>query len=181
MQPTTTVGERPGWSSPQSKTITWHDPATALGEASARGLSGLQYLEAMGAGELPFPPIGSLFDMRGVAAREGEVVFELQPDASMLNPMAGVHGGVVCTLLDSVLGCAALTTLPPLHGFTSIEIKISYLRPVVLDGRPIAARGRVTKPGRRVCFTEGEVTDGDGRLVASASSSILVLPAPDGA
>lgn len=181
MQLTDTVGERPGWGESSAKTITWHDPATALAEAFARGLTGLEYIQAMGSGELPFPPIGSLFGMRGVAAKEGEVVFELQPDASMLNPMAGVHGGVVCTLLDSVTGCAALTTLPPLHGFTSIEIKISYLRPVVLDGRPITARGWATKPGRRVCFTEGEVHDADGRLVASASSSILVLPPPDGA
>jgi uncharacterized protein (TIGR00369 family) len=173
MQPTES---RPEWGEPASKTITWHDPLPTILSANERRLTGLEFLQAMGRGEYPFPPIGSLFSMRATEATHGEVRFAITPDASMLNPLATVHGGVVCTLLDSVAGCAAHSTLPAGHGYTSVEIKISYLRPVLLDGRDIHARGWVTKEGRRICFTDAEVTDADGRVLATASSSILVIP-----
>lgn len=79
-------------------------------------------------------------------------------------------------LLDSVLGCAVHTTLPVGTAYTSIEIKVNYLRPVYADGKPLTATGRVTKAGRRVAFADGEVTDSDGKVVATAQSSFLVMP-----
>ena len=91
-----------------------------------------------------------------------------------------VHGGLVCTLLDSVAGCAVHSTLPAGVGYTSLEIKVSYLRPVRHGGGELTATGRVTKPGRRAAFADGEVRDGDGRLVATASSTCLVFPLRDG-
>jgi uncharacterized protein (TIGR00369 family) len=87
-----------------------------------------------------------------------------------------VHGGLVCTLLDSVAGCAVHSTLPSGVGYTSLEIKVSYLRPVRQGGGELTAIGRVTKPGRRAAFADGEVRDGDGRLIATASSTCLVFP-----
>jgi uncharacterized protein (TIGR00369 family) len=99
-------------------------------------------------------------------------------DESVYNPIGVVHGGLVCTLLDTVAGCAVHTTLPKGMGYTSIELKVSYLRPVHATSGPLTAIGRVVKPGRRVAFSEGEILDAQGRAVATASSSLLVFPIP---
>ena len=91
-----------------------------------------------------------------------------------------MHGGIVCTVMDSALGCATHTTLPAGVGYTSIEIKVNYLRPVTRDSGPLRCIGRVTMPGRRVAFAEGEVLDKDDKVVATATGSLLVFPLPVG-
>jgi len=168
------VTAAPDWGEPRSRTVSWHDPQrTAAGMA---GRTGLQFLQAIADGELPGPPIGSLLLFRIQSVAPGEVVFACTPDESAYNPIGAVHGGLVCTLLDSVLGCAVHSTLPAGLGYTSIEISVRYLRPLYADGTEITATGRVVKPGRRVTFAEGEVRDGAGRLVATAATSCLVFP-----
>jgi uncharacterized protein (TIGR00369 family) len=109
--------------------------------------------------------------------REGEVEFTGTPDESVSNPIGVVHGGYVCTMLDSALGCAVHTTLPVGTTYTSIEIKVNYLR-AVHGGMELVASGRVTQPGRRVAFAEGEVRDASGKVLATAQSSFLVMPIP---
>ena len=163
-----------GWGQPRSRTVTWWDPfVTARG---MRGLSGRDFLQAMIDGRLPPPPINDLIRMTAVSAGEGTVEFHCLPDESAYNPIGLVHGGLVCTLLDSVAGCAIHTTLPPGIGYTSLEIKVSYLRPVRLGDGELTAVGRVTKPGRRAAFADGEVRDSSGRLISTASSTCLVFP-----
>ena len=98
------------------------------------------------------------------------------PDESAYNPIGVVHGGLVCTLADSVAGCAVHTTLDAGIGYTSIDITVNYLRPVTVDSGTLVAVGRVTKPGRRVALAAAEIHDGAGRLVATASSNCLVFP-----
>jgi uncharacterized protein (TIGR00369 family) len=161
------------WGEPRSKTITWFDPMTAA--AAGAALSGLEHLEAMCKGVLPPPPIASHFGFRIVDVSPGEVGFTCLPDESAYNPIGVVHGGLVCTLLDSVLGCAVQSTLAAGVGYTSIELKVNYLRAVHHDSGELRARGWVTKPGRRVAFADGEVRDTDGRLVATATGSCLVI------
>ncbi|RKR75987.1 PaaI family thioesterase [Frondihabitans australicus] len=158
----------------RQKTVTWHDPRESA--LAARKMAGLEFMQALLAGELPPPPILSLMNLTAVSAVEGEVVFECTPDESHYNPIGSVHGGFVCTVLDSVLGCAAQTTLPAGQGYTSLEIKVNYLRGLTASSGKLTAVGRVTKPGRRACFAEGEVRDADGKLVATASSTLLVFP-----
>ena len=104
--------------------------------------------------------------------------FSCTVDESVYNPIGAVHGGLVCTLLDSVAGCAVHTTLPAGVGYTSIELKVTYLRAVTRASGPLTAVGTVVKPGRRVSFAEGQVFDAAGKLVATASSSLLVFPLP---
>jgi uncharacterized protein (TIGR00369 family) len=169
------------WGEPRRKTVTWHDPARAA--LTGRSLSGLAFLQAMRDGELPGPPIAALLGMRLVAVEVGDVVFGCQPDESVYNPIGTVHGGLVCTLLDSVAGCAVHSTLPAGVGYTSIEIKVNYLRGIrTTPGAPIdlTAHGWVSKPGRRVAFAEGDVRDGAGKIVATASSSCLIYPLESG-
>ena len=155
------------WGQQQSRTVTWHDPAQSV----ARGLSmdGIDYLKAMIARELPPPPMAMLMQSDLVDVEPGKVVFTCQPDASMFNPNGAIHGGLVCTVLDSVAGLALHSTLPAGKGYTSIEIKVNYLKPVRLDAGPLSATGTVVKSGARVGFTEGVVTDASGAvLVATA-------------
>ena len=164
------------WGEPRSRTVTWHDPG--VGAAAMATMSGRDYLQAMVDGELPPPPISGLMRMVATRVADGEVKFSCTPDESAYNTIGLVHGGLVWTLLDSVVGCAVHTTLPAGTGYTSLEIKVSYLRPVRLGEGDLVAVGRVTKPGRRAAFADGEVRDGQGRLVATASSTLLVFPLP---
>ena len=157
----------------RSRTVTWHDP----GPGTARGLTmaGIDYLKAIIAGELPPPPITALMQFDLVEAEPGKVVFICRPDGSVYNPNGRVHGGLVCTLLDSVAGLAVHSTLPAGKGYTSIEIKVDYLKAVRFGTGPLTATGTVVKSGSRVGFTEGVVTDGSGKMVATATSTLLVF------
>ena len=160
--------------SERSRTVHWEDPAP--GVAVMPTMSGLDYLHTMIAGELPPPPIASLMGMTLTEAEPGRAVFVCEPDESHYNPIGTVHGGLVCTLLDSALGCAVQTTLAAGQGYTSIEIKVNYLRPVVASSGPLTCSATVTKPGNRVAFADGVVTDGSGKTVATATGSLLVFP-----
>lgn len=164
------------WGAARSRTVEWHDPLITAAGALER--SGLATMEAIRDGELPPPPIAKLMRMGITALEEGRVEFTCELDESVYNPIGVVHGGLVCTLLDTVAGCAVHTTLPAGVGYTSIELKVSYLRAVHAGSGPLTAVGRVVKPGRRVAFAEGEVLDAAGRTVATASSSLLVFPIP---
>ena len=164
------------WGEPRERTVSWHDPLAG----ASRGLrmSGLDYLRAMAAGELPPPPISGLMQMQVTEVDPGRVVFTCTPDESTYNPIGAVHGGLVCTLLDSVAGCALHSTLPQGRGYTSIEIKVSYLAPVRVSSGQLTATGTVVKAGSRVGFTEGTVTDASGATVATATSTLLVFDLP---
>ncbi|MCV7424130.1 PaaI family thioesterase [Mycobacterium yunnanensis] len=141
-------------------------------------MPGIDYLRAMVDGILPPPPISGLMSFTMSAVEPGRVVFTCEPDDSAYNPIGAVHGGLVCTLLDSVAGCALHSTLPQGKGYTSIEIKVNYLKGVRTTSGPLTATGTVVKAGSRVGFTEGVVTDGSGAIVATASSTLLVFDLP---
>jgi uncharacterized protein (TIGR00369 family) len=162
-----------GWGAEQSRLVTWRDPITT--QATVASMSGLSYWRAVADGQLPPPPIGDLLRMRLVEVRNGRIMFSCTPDASMYNPLGMVHGGAVCTLLDTVTGSAMHTTLPEGVGYTSVEIKVNYIRAVTVASGPLTAVGTVVKAGSRIGFTEGKVTDASGNLVATASSTLLVI------
>ena len=168
-----TQDPKKSWGEARSKVVSWHDPAptTAMGLAMA----GIDYIRAMVDGILPPPPIAGLMEFDMVAADPGRVVFTCRPDESLYNPTGVVHGGLVSTLLDSVAACALHSTLPQGKGYTSVEIKVSYLKAVRASSGPLTAKGTVVKAGSRVGFTEGVVTDGSGTVVATATSTLLVF------
>jgi len=143
--------------------------------AAAATLSGLEFLYAVRDGTLPRPPIAQLMGFSLVEVEPGLAVFECTPDESVYNPIGLVHGGLVCTLADSAAGCAVQSTLEAGVAYTSIDINVTYLRPVTKDTGLIRATGRVTKPGRRVAYATVEVADRTGKLVAQATSSCLVM------
>lgn len=164
------------WGESRARTVTWYDPAIGAGEGLA--MAGLDYLQAMIEGVLPPPPIAGLVNMALVAAEPGRVEFTCEPDESAYNPIGSVHGGLVCTLLDSAAGCALHSMLPQGRGYTSVEIKVSYLKPVRSTSGRLTAVGTLVKAGSRVAFTEALVTDASGAVVATATSTLLVFDLP---
>jgi uncharacterized protein (TIGR00369 family) len=161
------------WGPRRSRTVTWHDPKPTT--AKGLSMSGIDYLRAMADGELPQAPIAGLLRFEVTSADPGRVVFTCEPDESAYNPIGAVHGGLVCTLLDSVAGCAIHSTLPQGKGYTSVEIKVNYLKAVRLSSGVLTATGTVVKAGSRVGFAEGVVTDAAGAVVATATSTLLVF------
>jgi uncharacterized protein (TIGR00369 family) len=158
----------------RTRHIAWEDPL--VGAELAKTMSGLEYIRALIDGSIPPSPIVGLMKMQAVAADIGTVTFTCEPDESMYNPIGTVHGGLVCTLLDSVLGCATQTTLPLGQAYTSLDITVSYIRPVLATSGTLTAVGTVVKPGSRACFAEATVHDASGKLVATATSTLLVFP-----
>jgi uncharacterized protein (TIGR00369 family) len=165
-----------GWGEEQSRLVTWRDPITT--QATAASMSGLSYWKAVAEGHLPQPPIAELLRMGLVEVQNGRIAFTCTPDASMYNPLGLVHGGAVCTLLDTATACAMHTTLPEGVGYTSVEIKVNYLRAVTVASGTLTAIGTVVKAGSRIGFAEGTVTDASGKLVATATSTLLVFDLP---
>ncbi|GAB1814449.1 PaaI family thioesterase [Mycobacterium sp. MUNTM1] len=165
-----------GWGGKQSRLITWHDPIAT--QATAAAMSGLSYWRAVADGRLPPPPIGELIQMRVTEVANGRITFTCTPDGSMYNPLGTVHGGTVCTLLDTVTGCALHTTLADGVGYTSVEIKVNYLKAITVASGPLTAVGTVVKAGSRIGFTEAKATDASGALVATATSTLLVFERP---
>ena len=161
------------WGDPRSRTVTWYDPVAIRNRLAE--LSGQEYLQGMIEGRIPPPPIAELASSRLVSIGEGEAVFRCTPDQSWLNPLGLVHGGLLCTLLDSAMGVAVQSTQPVGRGYATIELKVSYLKPVAFDGSEIEARGKVLRVGRRIAFAEAHAYDGKGKLVGHGTSSLASI------
>jgi len=124
-------------------------------------------------GELPLPPVAGLVGMRLTAADAEHVVMELDADERHTNPMGTVHGGILCDLTDLAMGMCFSTGLQPGETFTTLELKINFLRPVWKTR--LFAEARAAKRGRTVGMVQCDVSDADARLVARATSTVLVL------
>jgi uncharacterized protein (TIGR00369 family) len=157
----------------RSRTVEWHDPLVSV--PLARRLDGLEFVQALVDGDIPASPMLNLMNARARAGAAGRVEISLEPDESMYNSIGAVHGGAVCTLLDSVVGAAVQSTLAAGWGFTSVEIKVNYMRPITHDSGVLTGVGTVKRSGRRVAFAEGEAVDSSGRVVATATSTMLLF------
>ncbi|HEX7745630.1 MAG TPA: PaaI family thioesterase [Micromonosporaceae bacterium] len=158
----------------RTRTFSWSDPAANAAQLGRRG--GLDLLRAMIAGEVPAPPVMHLLGMGAMTVEEGRVMVELQPQEFHYNPLGGVHGGVLSTLLDTAAGCAVHTTLPAGMGYTSLDLNVKFLRPVSVDSGLLRCAGSVLQRGRRTALAEARLFDAAGRLVAHATSTCLLLP-----
>ena len=129
------------------------------------------------AGEIPPPPIARLIGFHPVSLGDGAAVFEMDADERHWNPMGTLHGGVLCDIADAAMGFAYATKLEQGETFTTIELKINYLRPV-WKAR-LRAAARIVKKGRKVGLVECDITDEKGNLVARASSTCMTLTGDD--
>jgi len=162
----------------RSRTVTWEDPLESFTAAS--GMSGLEYLEAIGDGRLPKPPIAELMGIDGIEVAQGRAVFGVVPDEYHYNPIGLVHGGLAMTLLDSAMGCAVQTTLPAGVGYTTLEVNVNFARPITRDTGRVRCEATVLHRGRTVATAEGRVfAERDGKLLAHGTTTCLIL-SPNG-
>ena len=140
-----------------------------------RTLSGLEFLGGIAAGRLPAPPIGAVLGFRLVEVVHGRAVFEGQPQSAFYNPLGAVHGGWAMTLLDSCAGCAVHSTLAAGQGYTSVETKVNFTRPLSAGSGPLRAEGQVISVGRRIGTAEGRLLGADGRVYAHGTSTCLIF------
>ena len=152
-------------------------PAADPREVAEQGLrlSGMEYIQAIFRGELPAPPISELMGFRGVEAEPGRAVFELEPGPQHYNPIGSVHGGIALTLLDSAMGCAVHTQLERGVGYTTLEVKTNFVRPITADTGVIRCEGTVIHQGSRIATAEGKLTDTNGKLLAHGTTTCLIF------
>lgn len=143
----------------------------------ASGLDGLSQLRALIASGRK-PGILRSLDFDFVEAEPGRAVFTGTPGDHAYNPIGTVHGGYAATLLDSACGCAVHSRLDATQAYTTLELKIAYHRAITRDSGLLRAEGRVMSIGRRAAFAEASLTDAEGRLLASATSTLLVFERP---
>lgn len=160
----------------RTRTYSWSDPAELL--AAASGMTGLEFISRMLSGEAAGAPISRTIGMTGIAVKEGEVTFGIEPQEFHNNPLGTMHGGIFSTILDSACGCALHTTLAKGQGFTSLTLEIKFIRAANKDTGPLTCTGRVVSRGRNVATTEAVLQDGRGRLFATATSTCMIFAAP---
>jgi uncharacterized protein (TIGR00369 family) len=158
----------------RARTITWQDPLPSA-EAGAK-LSGLDYIEAVQAGQLPPPPIAVVMNFAITDVDEGRAVFEGEPGEEHYNPIGVVHGGYASTLLDSALGCAVHTTLDAGVAYTTLTLEAKFLRPITRDTGLVRAEAEVVHRGRTQATAEGRLVSVEsGKLLASGTSTCLII------
>ncbi len=138
-------------------------------------LSGLEQLQAMLRGELPYAAIGKTLDFTIMEVSEGHALFQGTPGPSHLNPMGGIHGGWYATLLDSALGCAVHTMMQAGRGYTTAELGVNLVKAIGTKVQRIRAEGKVIHCGRQLATAEARLYGPDGTLYAHATTTCLVF------
>ena len=163
--------------SARRRSFSWHDPAEI--RRLARGRDGFEFLRAMLDGEIPGPPVAALVDMRIAAVERGSVRFELDPAEYHLNPNGVLHGGIAALVCDTACGCAVTSLLRVGETCATLEIKVNYLRPAAVASGRLVATGRVLHLGSRSALSEASLADPRGKLVAHATSTLMLFPPED--
>ena len=142
------------------------------------GLTGLQMMQAMLRGDLPYAAIAKTLDFLIVEVDEGRAVFQGTPGIAHLNPMGTVHGGWFATLLDSALGCAVHTRMQPGRGYTTAELGVNLVKAITPKVPRVRAEGRVIHCGRQLATAEARLVGPDGTLYAHATTTCMVFDMP---
>ena len=153
--------------------VTWEDPRTPAREA--RRLSGAAFFDAMRRGKIPEPPFGKLLGIDMFDAGEGFFMMSLQPQEIHYNPMGCVHGGILATLLDSVMSASVHTSLSADRGYLTSEINVQFLRPVFTGTGEIMASGHLVSLDEHVALAEGKIFDSGDTIYAKATATCVVF------
>lgn len=145
------------------------------GATQARNMPGQAYLDAMSAGTIDFPPLLHTLDFKVEGVREGQAVFSFQPQEFHYNPIGTVHGGVITAMLDSAMGCALHSTLEAGAGYTTLEIKVNFLKAITIKTGILKATGRIIHAGKRTALTEATLADETGTVYAHGTSTCMIL------
>ncbi|MCG8442402.1 MAG: PaaI family thioesterase [Caulobacterales bacterium] len=138
-------------------------------------MSGRDYLQSFLDGQIPLAPISKTMGYALVEIGEGFAAFEGEPGVAVYNPLGWVHGGFAMTLIDSATGCAVHTELPAGVGYTSVETKVNFVRPITLDTGRVRAEGRLLNLGRSIALAEAHLRDPAGKLLAHGTSTCAII------
>ncbi len=161
----------------RNRLVTWNEPVVdPVQIAAMSGLDYLQHLLDSGRGA----PIGALLDFQLVRIEPGRAIFSGTPSEFHYNPIGAVHGGFAATLLDSALGCSVHTTLKPGFAYTTVELKVNFVRPLRMTTGLVTCEGQVIHVGSRIATAEARITDAAGKLYAHGSTTCLIFSVNEG-
>lgn len=149
--------------------------AGVAGRDELRSRSGMAFLQGIASGALPPAPIAELLGITPISVEPGVTVFQGSPSLAHYNPSGVVHGGYAATLLDTAVGCAIHTLLPAGKGYTTLELKVNYIRAMTDKTGPVRAEATVVNLGGQVGIAEGRITDAAGKLYAFATTTCLIF------
>jgi uncharacterized protein (TIGR00369 family) len=154
-------------------------PAAGFGVTpidQVRSLDGLALMTGIMEGRFPAPPVAKALGFWMTRVELGDVTFDYEPVFDHYNPLGSVHGGIAATLLDSVMGCCIHTTLKAGFGYTTLEIKVNYVRAMTDKTGPVKAEGKIINVGSRIATSEGRLVDAAGKLLAHGTTTCLIFP-----
>ena len=157
----------------RQRVVEWQAPGPVA--LKAMGMSGLEAMQAIRDGVLPPPPMAKLIGFRMAVAEPGRVVMELDAEESLENTIGLLHGATAAALLDTAMGCAISTMLPMGQTSVTLDLKLTYLRPLSAKSGTIKAEGKIIKLGRQTSYTEGFVRDGAGNLAVHATATFSMI------
>ena len=157
----------------RERVVDWQAPGPVAKVAA--GMSGLEFMRAIRDGIVPEPPMARLINFRMRIAEPGRIVMELEPHESLENTVGLLHGATAAALVDTAMGCAVTTMLPAGQASVTLDLKLTYLRPLSVQSGTIAAEGKVIKLGRQTSYAEGFVRDGTGNLAVHATAIFSII------
>lgn len=157
----------------RKRTYEWVNPL----ETAEKGktMSGYDFLNGILKGEIPPPPIATTLDFHPLSLEEGKVIFEFEPREFHYNPIGSVHGGVISTVLDTVMGCALQSKLPQGVAYTTLELKINFIKAVTYKSGKMKAEGRIIHSGKSTALIEADLKDEEGKLYAHGVSTCMIF------
>ncbi|TPQ38649.1 PaaI family thioesterase [Bradyrhizobium guangdongense] len=157
----------------RERVVDWQAPGPVA--RATMGLSGMDAMQAIRDGRLPPPPLAKLIGFRMSIVEPGRIVMELDPREDLENTIGLLHGATAAALLDTAMGCAISTKLAAGQGSVTLDLKLTYLRPLSVRSGTIAAEGKLIKLGRQTSYTEGFVRDGKGDLAVHATATFSMV------
>jgi len=151
----------------------WDDPMHGAKEALT--MAGLDYFQAMSDGKLPMPPLLQTLDFRVESIEKGKAIFAFEPQEFHYNPIGTVHGGVISAILDSAMGCSIHSLLPAGTGYTTLELKVNFLKAITIKSGELKAVGKVIHSGSRTALVEAQLIDEKGTIYAHGVSTCLIF------
>lgn len=157
----------------RTKTISWQDPSEGVGQIHK--MSGLDFFQAISDGKIPFPPLLHTLDFKVASIIKGEAIFSFQPQEFHYNTLGTVHGGVISAILDSAMGCSLHSLLPAGTGYTTLELKVNFLKSITIKTGELIATGKVIHAGSRTALVEAQLTSNSNTIYAHATSTCLII------
>ncbi|NAW50328.1 hotdog fold thioesterase [Elizabethkingia argentiflava] len=157
------------------RTYTWNNPIETA--QKAKSMSGFDFLKATENGEIPPSPLVSTlgFDEYKIDVKKGEVIFYFSPQEYHYNPIGTVHGGVITAVLDAAMGCTVHSLLPLGFAYTTLELKVNFMKAVTQECGKMRAKGSIIHSGKTTALVEADVQDENGKIYAHAVSTCLIM------